>query len=56
MITSFEHKFDIGDTVFLTFYSRGKYRATLEQFGYLLPLWLRLINTAKWLVEWQMKH
>lgn len=26
MIISFEHKFDIGDTVFLTFYSRGKYR------------------------------
>lgn len=26
MITQFEHKFNIGDTVFLTFYSRGQYR------------------------------
>lgn len=26
MITSFEHKFNLGDTVFLTFFSRGKYR------------------------------
>lgn len=33
MITSFEHKFDIGDTVFLTFYSRGKYRVR-KKLGY----------------------
>lgn len=26
MITQFEHKFNIGDTVFLTFYSRSQYR------------------------------
>ena len=33
MITSFVHKFDIGDTVFLTFYSRGKYRVR-KKLGY----------------------
>jgi hypothetical protein len=37
MITSFEHKFNIGDTVFLTFFSRGKYRVRKKS-GYKIKL------------------
>ena len=28
----------------------------LKQLGYLLTLWLRLINTGKWLAKQQMQH
>lgn len=37
MITSFEHKFNIGDTVFLTFFSRGKYRVRKKS-GYKIEM------------------
>lgn len=37
MITQFEHKFNIGDTVFLTFYSRGQYRVR-KKTGYKIKI------------------
>lgn len=37
MITEFEHKFNIGDTVFLIFYSRGKYRVR-KKTGYKIKM------------------
>lgn len=37
MITEFEHKFNIGDTVFLIFYSCGKYRVR-KKTGYKIKL------------------
>ena len=37
MITQFEHKFNIGDTVFLTFYSRGQYRVR-KKTGYRIKI------------------
>lgn len=33
-----------------------KDEVTLKQLGYLLTLWLILINTGKWLAKQQMKH
>lgn len=46
MITEFEHKFNIGDTVFLIFYSRGKYRVR-KKTGYKIRI-IRFSLSKPW--------